>query len=695
MKKLFFAICFINILMAPANAKITKMIDAAKLQEAPKEIKLPKVGGLPNPNDKEAVFNFLKERFSTVSVSSAESMADANKTGSISILHSQEYIEDMAEANKSTFEKIYEKAMQRISGEDPNASQTPSQTIFYTEAKQNISEEVAAFNTPNIPVVNVNLPTGTQIIAPAREHIPYLLTSINILPTGLIQIDEEITVVANNQKLKNGVIKILPKFSKSRSKVKKKLDIDLLSVSVNGQNVPHILEEIGNNIYIKPQQKYTLAPGVYNYKFSYLLDRKLWYYDDFTEFYWDVSGSYFNLVITSANAIVSIPDGKSFISQNALIGHRGQLTTTRTVTAKLDSNALGFASTTPLLPGEGMHILVSLNKETFLSPDFNRNFAWFITDYGDILFAICCLLTIIISYTLSWNYIKKNKSKTSASFKNNAPALRFFAKNTYDTISFVAWILELKRRMYIGLTKQDQNILLIKKTDNTSHLHKNERKALDKLFSKHDSVISINNQNALKFKRANKEIEKMLTKSIKKLNFKLNIGYLAFSISMLILSEIAIAILGINSWQTAFVLISSSSTIAFYFYILRKKFKSKILGYIAKFFAVLFITFAVLLMSVYIHLLSALIIAATIYSIFQYSVLFTKRNGLIKNKIKETEEFKNYLEKNAQAIGMSQEFTTQEANIYALELSKFYPQNAYNNKNYSLDIAKEIENLLI
>ena len=83
--------------MAPANAKITKMIDAAKLQEAPKEIKLPKVGGLPNPNDKEAVFNFLKERFSTVSVSSAESMADANKTGSISILHSQEYIEDMAE----------------------------------------------------------------------------------------------------------------------------------------------------------------------------------------------------------------------------------------------------------------------------------------------------------------------------------------------------------------------------------------------------------------------------------------------------------------------------------------------------------------------------------------------------------------------------------------------------------------------
>ena len=695
MKKLFFAICFTSLLSFTtiSFAKVTQMLDAADMHKTPKEILLPEVEGLPDPNDQEAVFNFFKKRFQTASFSSAESLGDVTKTNSMDVQHSQEYIEEMAQEKKSTFEKIYETAMQRIS-EENLSGQPSSQTIFYTEATDK-NVEMAKLNTPDIPVVNVTLPTGTQIVAPAREHIPYMLTSINILPTGLIQIDEEITVIANNQKLKNGVVKILPKFSTSRSKVKKKLDIDLLSVSVNGQNIPHILEEIGNKIYIKPQQKYTLAPGVYTYKFSYLLDRKLWYYDDFTEFYWDVTGSYFNLVVTSANAIISIPDGKSFISQNAIIGNPGQLSNNRSIVAKLDSNALGFASLTPLLPAEGMHILVSLDKNTFLKPDFNRNFTWFITDYGDILFAIAGLLSVVLSYMISWNYIKKNKTKTYTSFKNNAPALRYFAKNLFDTKSFISWLLELKKRQYIDIQKQEKNILIIKKTDNLSRLNKKERKALNNLFSKQDSVISVNAQNALKFKRAYQEIENWLQSTIKKLNFKLNIGYLAFSISMLILAEIAIAMIGINSWQTIFILLSSSSTVAFYLYILRKKFKSKILGCIAKFFAVIFIVFAVLLMSIYIHLLSALIIAAIIYSIFEYSVLFTKRNGLMKSKIKETDELKNYLEKNAQIIGMSQEFITQEANIYALELNKFYQKNEHNTKNYVLDIAKEIENLLI
>ena len=76
-----------------------------------------------------------------------------------------------------------------------------------------------------------------------------------------------------------------------------------------------------------------------------------------------------------------------------------------------------------------MHILVSLDKNVFLSPDINRSFVWFITDYGDILFSVFGLLAVVISYMLSWNYIKKNKSKLSASFKNTAATARYFIYN--------------------------------------------------------------------------------------------------------------------------------------------------------------------------------------------------------------------------------------------------------------------------
>lgn len=694
MRKLFFAICFISAATFSFSAisAVSTLSDTEMNQHVAKKTDpFQPVAGMPDPNNTEEVISFFRKRFQNANVSKLEQMGDLSKSTAINIQHSKEYIENLQKEKKSTFEKIYEQAMQRISGENPSAT-GQSQTIFYSYNQPSVVEKDVL--PSDLAVVNVTLPNGNNIIAPAMEHVPYLLTSINILPTGLIQIDEEITVIANNQKLSNGLVKILPKFSKSRTGIKKKLDIDLLNVSVNGKNIPHILEEIGDNIYIKPQQKYTLTPGVYNYKFSYLLDRKLWYYDDFTEFYWDISGSYLNLVITSANAIVSIPDGKNFISQNVLTGFYNRLSPKRAIVAKLDSNALGFASVTPILPGEGVHLLVSLDKNVFLSPDINRSFVWFVTDYGDILFAILGLLAIVISYMLSWNYIKKNKSKISASFKNTASAARYFLYNVFDKRSFVAHLIDLKRKQYIDIQKQDETILLVKKTDNLSKLAKKERKALNNLFSGKDSVISATPPNSLKFKRAYSELEKMHNCSIKKLNLKLNLGYLLFSVGMLMLVEIAISMLGINSLQTFAILLSSSMTIAFYTYMIKRHFNSKIVKYIVKTFATIFIFFAILFMSIYIHLITSFILAATIYVIFEYSEIFSKRNGLLKNKIKEMNNLKEYLEKNVSIISVSQDFITQQAYIYALELDRLYVKNDFNKKAYILDDAKVIETLL-
>ena len=100
------------------------------------------------------------------------------------------------------------------------------------------------------------------------------------------------------------------------------------------------------------------------------------------------------------------------------------------------------------------------------------------------------------------------------------------------------------------------------------------------------------------------------------------------------------------------------------------------------------------MMSIYIHLITSVILAVIIYIIFEYSSLFTKRSGLLKNKIKETETLKSYLENNASSIIISREFNRQQANIYALELDNLYAKTDKNKNDYLLDIAKEIENIL-
>ena len=55
---------------------------------------------------------------------------------------------------------------------------------------------------------------------------------------------------------------------------------------------------------------------------------------------------------------------------------------------------------------------------------------------------------------------------------------------------------------------------------------------------------------------------------------------------------------------------------------------------------------------------------------------------------------KEYLEKNVSIISVSQDFITQQAYIYALELDRLYVKNDLNKKAYILDDAKVIETLL-
>lgn len=50
-----------------------------------------------------------------------------------------------------------------------------------------------------IDVVSVTLPTGQSILVPAKEHIPYLTSKIDIMPNGIVRIIETVNLVANGQ----------------------------------------------------------------------------------------------------------------------------------------------------------------------------------------------------------------------------------------------------------------------------------------------------------------------------------------------------------------------------------------------------------------------------------------------------------------------------------------------------------------
>lgn len=63
----------------------------------------------------------------------------------------------------------------------------------------------------------------------------------------------------------------------------------------------------------------------------------------------------------------------------------------------------------------------------------------------------------------------------------------------------------------------------------------------------------------------------------------------------------------------------------------------------------------------------------SLYLISYYLKLFSRRNGLMRNKVKETEDYKTYLKKNPDLAIKATDFNIKAPYIYAFELENNYP----------------------
>lgn len=697
MKKLFFAICFIASFSATAdaNAAIREMQNEIELQQynADKARQnKPAAASREIPASYEEFRDFIRERSRTVAKMPMSVIQNA------STMNTQDNADYVAKQKqkKSTFEQIYESAMERLNLNEQEKPRDLINTPALVPLKPIGSRERAQWQKPEFDVVSVTLPSGQNVLAPAKEHIPYLTSKIDILPNGMVRIIETVNLIANGQKLKYGLSKALPKYSVSRDGVRNATIPYLNGVRINNTEVPYQLKDAGDRYLITPKNQFELQPGIYTYEFDYMLDRKLWYYQDRNEFYWDVTGSFWNLVVTQAVATVRLPVNVNPLNVSMFVGYPPNHLTDRysTITQNRGTNALGFTATTPLFAGEGMHILISIPKAGFIEPDFNKKFEWFIEDYGDIIFSLAGLLAILAAYMISWRSINSDTDPAKADLQKTPAMLRMLARGCFDKVSFGSFLLDLFRRNIIDLKSDHESLIIVKKNDNLSRLNADEKKAFRQLIGPKEFSVSFNRSNALKLKRAYKLIEKDTMKRIRLLSLKLNAGYILFSTAMLLLSEAAMAWLNVNTGATLGFLLSATLTAAFYIWILRSKFKRRWVNVTAKIFAVMMIILSALMMSLHIHAVSTLFILGMIWAIFTYSNLFAKRNGLIKNNIRDAVQFGQYLANSAQAIILGREFKIQQANIYALDAGECYPKSPQIADDYRLDLMPMLKPLL-
>lgn len=692
MKKFFIPVLLsVSFLLSSA---VQARVQSASEQPAPLQMDMQKneqdlarlYQEIPDLNDKEAVRKYLEKRLA-IAPSANMTAEEIATPRSISLID----VNNLKEKQKETlsaYEKLYQDSMNRASTNAPLNADTKIEGEFYDFVPANTMQQ--GLSVPDFPYVTIKLSDTKEIIAPAEEHIAYFLTSINIEATGLLDITEEIIIVSNNESFPNGFFRILPKYSySSRNNQKRRYDITLKSVTINDQEYPYKITEIGNHLYIEPQKPIKLPTGIYTYKFNYLVDRAVWSYASYDELYWDITAKTIINVIGSANALVTLPTGKEFLAQNAFASTKDGLDDPERVTiTSISSNILGFSDTKALAVGDDVHVLITLAKGTLMTPDFTKKYFWFIQDHGSILFALLALLAIIGAYRVSLKQIRQNKDKTKASLRRTPAIFRLINSNVYDARSLISEIADLMCKNIITLTENNTIPVFIKKTDNLKKLPQATQKLMKILFPGAETSLPATELSKLKLKRAYNYLKKYIYKELTFYKLKLNGLYIVSSVLMLLCGIIATSVIAVNPWHTFWVISICCLLMFPFIFVILTKFKQRIINIVIKLIAGLFILFIAAWMSIYTSKLYAVLMIISIAGIISYTRIFSRRSGLLRNKIKETEEYKSYLQKNPELAINAPDFQFRIPYIYAFEL-----ENKYKSATI-LTILKSFENIL-
>ncbi len=709
MRKLFLAICF-TLCLDPEVAfsairSVSNLVEAQK--DAGSENPLQRSQELMEEKqyfrnmNQEQMREYLKDRLFHVVTTELEKTDGLGGDGAISVQKSALQEEIEAQNKKSIFEKIYDKAMNNLI----NITEPRPAAKIYTddsnmrpqaaeEAERMQMQQAAlrqAWLNSNVEMIDVELPPFNQkTLVPAQEHIPYLFSRIELLPDGLVKITDTITVVANGEKLKDSIQRAFPKFVFDREGNRQKVDFNLLGVSINGNPVDYKLTDRNNYVFMEPSQKLELVPGVYEYQFDYTIDNQIFSYDEFDEFYWNLTGSVWNLIISRAGAAIILPPNTKTLGQTSLSGYNGYWREDMVTITQEQDNVLGFVSKSPLFIGQAMEMIVSIPKGAVSNISWSKKFLRLINAYGDVIFSAFGLAAIFLSYMVSWNYIRKNKNMPTKGIYKDAALARYLAKGVIDKKTFGAFLLDLYRKNIIDIEENDNNILLVKKTDNLASLSKAEKKAVHLLFGSEESILNINSYAKLKMNKVAELVKNDVSKKVKLLNFKINIGYLLFSIGMLLFTEAAISYLNYDFLYNFVFLTLTTLMLVFCLWLFQQKFAPAWKNKLARVSSIFLAMVTAFIMLAIVNLTTIILIAVTLLVIQEYSKLYAQRDGLLAAYVTEVQNYAHLLKNKVEAISLGKDFVKNQPIIFALDCEDEYSESEHNKNVYKLNVISKL-----
>ncbi|QQS38364.1 DUF2207 domain-containing protein [Candidatus Woesebacteria bacterium] len=205
---------------------------------------------------------------------------------------------------------------------------------------------------------------------------------------------------------KHGIYRDIPIVYKTASGNNIDLKFNLHGVSdVDGNLLSTSVKKSGNKMTIRIGDPDTTVTGKQTYVISYGLTRGLTQPGSTAEFYWNVNGTDWPVIITKPTATIHAPKG-SIIDTVCFAGFYGTSTSDCKINYQQDVVVI---ESRYLNPGENFTLAVSLDKNKLIFPSINQEILWFVQD--NVIYISPLFVFLIMLYL----YMKNGRDRK---FKN-------------------------------------------------------------------------------------------------------------------------------------------------------------------------------------------------------------------------------------------------------------------------------------
>ncbi|MCZ6802644.1 MAG: DUF2207 domain-containing protein [Proteobacteria bacterium] len=332
----------------------------------------------------------------------------------------------------------------------------------------------------------------------AEEIIQTYHSDIRVLENSDMLVKETIVVQSEQNKIKRGIYRDFPLNYKDHLGNRYKVGFEIINVQRNGKSENYHTKNTSKGIRIYIGNKnITIPKGIHKYEITYKTSRQLGYFDEYDEFYWNVTGNEWDFPVNKASATVRLPKQipKDMINLEAYTGAFGSKEKNYK-TRFNDDGAAHFETTQPLPKRHGLTIVVAWPKGYFIEPTASEKMKFALQDNRHLAIALIGLVFLLAFYGFTWLKVGKDPEKGIIIPQYESPSgyspasMRYVLKMGYDKMCFTAAIINLAVKGYLKIEEEDGDYSLMLTGNENIEMAPGESTIIKKLFGE-DAAMNL------------------------------------------------------------------------------------------------------------------------------------------------------------------------------------------------------------